>query len=187
MKKKLNFILIVKIYLNFLKKNNLYEKRKKFFYENNIEKMENWTNVNFNKTLAWYNNIRKNNKAKIINVHLEKMRKWTYDKSKGVISHDSGEFFSIEGKRTINSKREVKSWDQQIKSGRQKRRIGRTNRNWQPKRKKRETESFCCFQKKAPCPWEFSISLYMFTSSSYVFIYAFCIFCIVFVCIFDIR
>tara|TARA_Y100000816_G_C26105888_1_gene587700 strand:+ start:3893 stop:4651 length:759 start_codon:yes stop_codon:yes gene_type:complete len=112
MKKKLNFILIVKIYLNFLKKNNLYEKRKKFFYENNIEKMENWTNVNFNKTLAWYNNIRKNNKAKIINVHLEKMRKWTYDKSKGVISHDSGEFFSIEGKRTINSKREVKSWDQ---------------------------------------------------------------------------
>ena len=43
------------------------------------------------------------------------------------------------------------------------------------------------FKKKAPCPWEFSISLYIFTSSSYVFIYAFCIFCIVFACIFDIR
>ena len=41
--------------------------------------------------------------------------------------------------------------------------------------------------KKPTCPWEFTISLYIFTSSSYVFIYAFCIFCIVFVCIFDIR
>ena len=42
-------------------------------------------------------------------------------------------------------------------------------------------------KKEAPCPWEFSISVYIFTSSSYVFIFAFCIFCIVFVCIFDIR
>ena len=42
-------------------------------------------------------------------------------------------------------------------------------------------------KKRAPCPWEFSKSLYIFTSSSYVFIYAFCIFCIVLVCIFDIR
>ena len=40
------------------------------------------------------------------------MKKWTYDKKKGTISHDSGEFFCIEGKRISNSKREVNSWDQ---------------------------------------------------------------------------
>ena len=40
------------------------------------------------------------------------MKKWTYDKKKGVLLHDSGEFFHIEGKRITNSEREVKSWDQ---------------------------------------------------------------------------
>ena len=36
-------------YIYFLKKNKLYQSRKKFFYENNIEKMFNWTNVDFKK------------------------------------------------------------------------------------------------------------------------------------------
>ena len=40
------------------------------------------------------------------------MKNWSYDKKSGVIRHDSGEFFSIEGKRVTNSKREVNSWDQ---------------------------------------------------------------------------
>ena len=30
------------------------------------------------------------------------MKKWTYDRKKGVLYHDSGEFFHIEGKRITN-------------------------------------------------------------------------------------
>ena len=56
-KKNLNYSNSLKKYIIFLKKNKLYKKRKKFFYENNIEKMSNWTNVNFKKTLNWYNKI----------------------------------------------------------------------------------------------------------------------------------
>ena len=40
------------------------------------------------------------------------MKHWIYDKKKGVIKHSSGEFFKIEGKRILNSQREVKKWDQ---------------------------------------------------------------------------
>ena len=101
-----------KIYLDFLKQNNLYQSKKIFFYENNVEKMANWTNVDFKKTLKWYDTIRKNNKAKVELIHLEKMEKWKYDKKKGVIAHTSGDFFCIEGRRITNSDREVKSWDQ---------------------------------------------------------------------------
>ena len=101
-----------KIYLDFLKQNNLYQSKKIFFYENNIEKMSNWSNSDFKKTLNWYNKIRKLNKTKVKNIHLEEMDKWNYDKKKGIIRHTSGEFFSIEGKRITNSNREVKGWDQ---------------------------------------------------------------------------
>ena len=111
-KENLNYSNFLKKYIIFLKKNKLYQKRKKFFYENNIEKMSNWTNVNFKKTLNWYNKIKRSNKAIVKTVHLEKMKKWTYDKKKGVIKHSSGEFFHIEGKRIFKSDREVKSWDQ---------------------------------------------------------------------------
>ena len=45
--------------------------------------MSNWTNIDFKKTIKWYEKIRKSNKAKVKNVHLEKMKKWTYDKKKG--------------------------------------------------------------------------------------------------------
>lgn len=40
------------------------------------------------------------------------MKKWKYNKHKGFFYHDSGEFFKIEGKRILNSKREIVSWDQ---------------------------------------------------------------------------
>tara|TARA_B100001123_G_C15336108_1_gene1032873 strand:+ start:2259 stop:3020 length:762 start_codon:yes stop_codon:yes gene_type:complete len=99
-------------YISFLKKNKLYSEKRKFFYENNIEKMSNWTNVDFRKTLRWYNKIRVSNKAVVRTIHLEKMKKWTYDRKKGVIKHNSGEFFHIEGKRIGRSDREVSSWDQ---------------------------------------------------------------------------
>ena len=99
-------------YIFFLKTNKLYQSKKKIFYENNIEKMSNWTDTNFAKTLSWYNKIRNSTKATVKTVHLEKMKKWIYDKKKGVIKHASGEFFHIEGKRILKSEREVKSWDQ---------------------------------------------------------------------------
>ena len=110
--KKNEFIKIKKEYLEFLKKKKLFLKKNIFFYENNVEKMKNWTNVDFNKTLNWYHEIRRSNKAKVSDIHLEKMKKWTYDKKKGVLKHDSGQFFHVIGKRTSNSNREVKSWDQ---------------------------------------------------------------------------
>ena len=99
-------------YIDFLKANKIYQPKKIFFYENNVEKMQNWTDVDFKKTLKWYESTRKKNKAKVKTIHLEKMKNWKYDKKKGVIVHTSGEFFCIEGKRITNSEREVKSWDQ---------------------------------------------------------------------------
>ena len=57
----LNYNTTFKNYLDFLKKNKLYERKKIFFYENNIEKMSNWSNSNFAKTLNWYHKIRKSN------------------------------------------------------------------------------------------------------------------------------
>jgi len=110
--KNLNFEDTKEKYIEFLKKNKIYQKKKIFFYENNVEKMSNWTNVNFKKTLNWYDSVRKKNKTKVETIHLEKMKKWNYDKNKGTIVHTSGEFFCIEGKRITNSEREVKSWDQ---------------------------------------------------------------------------
>ena len=108
----MNFQESKKKYILFLKENKIYSPQRIIFYENNIEKIFNWTNTDFQKTLKWYESIKKKNKAKIKTIHLEKMRKWKYDKKKGVILHTSGEFFRIEGKRIINSEREVKSWDQ---------------------------------------------------------------------------
>jgi oxidase EvaA len=99
-------------YIDFLKTNKIYKSKNFFFYENNVEKMENWTNIDFKKTLKWYETARKKNKAKVKTIHLEKMKNWKYDKKKGVIVHESGEFFCIEGKRVTNSEREVESWDQ---------------------------------------------------------------------------
>ena len=99
-------------YINFLKKNNIYQVKKIFFYENNVEKMFNWTNVDFKKKLRWYESIRKKNKTEVKTIPLEEMKNWKYDKKKGVIVHTSGEFFCIEGKRITKSEREIKSWDQ---------------------------------------------------------------------------
>lgn len=111
-REKLDFKKNLDLYINFLKKHKLFKSKKIFFYENNVEKMFNWTNVNFKKNLAWYEKVKKNNKAREQTIHLEKMKKWIYDKKRGRIFHQSGQFFCIEGKRITNSKREVKSWDQ---------------------------------------------------------------------------
>ena len=88
-KKNPNFKDSKKNYIDFLKKNKIYQSKKIFFYENNVEKMANWTNVDFKKTLKWYDTIRKNNKAKVELIHLEKMKKWKYNKKKGIIERSS--------------------------------------------------------------------------------------------------
>ena len=99
-------------YIKFLKKKKIYKKKKIFFYENNVEKLFNWTNINFKKSLYWFYKIKKKNKASVKTIHLEKMNKWEYNKKKGIMSHKSKEFFIVEGKRVINANREISSWDQ---------------------------------------------------------------------------
>ena len=85
-------------YIKFLKKKKIYKKNKIFFYENNVEKLYNWTNIEFKKSLNWFQNIKEKNKAIIKNIHLEKMNRWEYNPKKGVIYHKSKEFFVFEGK-----------------------------------------------------------------------------------------
>ena len=46
-------------YIKFLKKKKIYKKKKIFFYENNVEKLFNWTNINFKKSLYWFYKIKK--------------------------------------------------------------------------------------------------------------------------------
>ena len=59
MKKQLDYNLTLKTYISFLKKNSLYDHKKIFFYENNIEKLKNWTNLDFKKNIQWYKKIKK--------------------------------------------------------------------------------------------------------------------------------
>ena len=59
MKKQLDYNLALKTYISFLKKSSLYDYKKIFFYENNIEKLKNWTNLDFKKNIQWYKKIKK--------------------------------------------------------------------------------------------------------------------------------
>ena len=58
------------------------------------------------------NLAEKLDKTKVGTIHLEKMKKWKYNKNTGVISHESKQFFKVEGKRVTNAKREINRWDQ---------------------------------------------------------------------------
>ena len=66
-----NFNQALNDYLSFLKKKNIYKVKNRFFYENNVEKLNNWNHSDFKKTLKWYQNIRKKNKTKVKTIHLE--------------------------------------------------------------------------------------------------------------------
>ena len=111
-KQKITFEKALENYLNFLKQEKTFKKNKTIFYENNIEKLKNWTNSDFNEKLNWYKKVKQKNKAKVKTIPLNKMNKWDVDFEKGIIRHSSGEFFCIEGKRITNSEREINSWDQ---------------------------------------------------------------------------
>ena len=102
----------LKLYKEFLKKNKIYEKKKKFFYEITIERIKNWTNTKFETRIFWYKKIVKNNKAKIFFKNLNNLDKWIIKNDKKEIFHESKKFFSIIGVSTNNAGREINSWDQ---------------------------------------------------------------------------
>ena len=107
-----NYITYLQNYLNYLKKEKIFNNKNLISYEINVEKLQNWSIVDFKDHLNWYIKVKKKNKSKISFKHLEFMDKWVYHKKKGVLSHESKGFFSIVGISTKGSNREVKNWDQ---------------------------------------------------------------------------
>ncbi len=100
-------------YFNFLKKNKLWNKHNQIHYEFQIEKLFDWKSLHSSKNLVkWFLKEQKNNSADTSIIHLNKLKKWKFDKKRGSINHDSGEFFKIIGVRVKNAKREVNEWDQ---------------------------------------------------------------------------
>ena len=109
---KLKYQTMLSDYLSYLKKKNFFNKKNQILYENTIEKLYNWTNSDIKKIINWYQNVRKIDKSVVKNIHLEKLKKWNYNKKKGIITHKSKKFFIVEGKRVSKSNREIASWDQ---------------------------------------------------------------------------
>ncbi len=107
-----NFSLTLNDYINFLKAKKIYRKSNHLKYEFAIEKMCNWKNSNFVNNYKWYREQKNLCKAKLSYKHLENLDKWIYNKSQGIIHHESGGFFSVVGVSIKNATREVKSWDQ---------------------------------------------------------------------------
>jgi len=61
---------------------------------------------------AWIDDIRERSKVVLTRKDVNKLDGWLTDPDTGVISHKSGEFFSIIGVETTNASREVSGWDQ---------------------------------------------------------------------------
>ena len=57
-------------YIFYLKKKKLYNKTRRIFYENNIEKLSNWSNSDFKKLIDWYHKIRRLDKTTVKTIHL---------------------------------------------------------------------------------------------------------------------
>lgn len=107
------FSATLKKYIFFLKENRLYKKKNLIKYEIVIEKIKNWKKGNsFKKNLSWYQKIKNSCKAQVFFKKLEDLDEWKYDRKKGIIRHESGGFFSVEGRSVINAGREVNKWDQ---------------------------------------------------------------------------
>ena len=108
----MNYYRTLQLYEEFLKKNKIYEKKKKYFYESTIERLKNWTNIKFETRVLWYKKIVKNSKAKINFKNLNDLDKWVIKKDKKEMFHESKKFFSIIGVSIENAGREIDSWDQ---------------------------------------------------------------------------
>jgi oxidase EvaA len=61
---------------------------------------------------AWIDGIRARSEVTLARKDVNKLDGWSVDPDTGVISHRSGEFFSIIGVETTNASREVSGWDQ---------------------------------------------------------------------------
>jgi oxidase EvaA len=61
---------------------------------------------------AWIDGIRAHSQVELHRKDVNKLNNWHVDPDTGVISHDSGEFFSIIGVEIVNAQREVSGWDQ---------------------------------------------------------------------------
>ena len=110
---KNNFKETLKEYCDFLKKKKLWSKNNIINYEFQIEKLYDWkSGVSSKDLMKWFLSEQKKNTADVSIIHLDKVKKWNFDKKKGSINHESGEFFKIIGVRVKNAKREVDEWDQ---------------------------------------------------------------------------
>jgi len=61
---------------------------------------------------AWIDGIRERSSVVLARKDVNRLEGWNVDPETGVISHRSGEFFSIIGIETTNASREVSGWDQ---------------------------------------------------------------------------
>ncbi len=61
---------------------------------------------------SWIDGIRAASRVTLQRKDVNKLEGWQTDPETGVISHRSGEFFSIIGVETTNASREVSGWDQ---------------------------------------------------------------------------
>ena len=67
-----------------------------------------------NSTLKWIEKIKFKVNAKVNKIDLLPLKKWYFDNEKGLIRHDSGGFYSIEGIRVDSNIGPLYSWDQPI-------------------------------------------------------------------------
>ena len=81
-----------------------------------FESLTDWAQVHkFEYIKKWFLKKRKNPGIKVKRIPLDECKKWSYDKKKGNYSHNSKEFFIVEGLRIKEThSREVDCWDQLI-------------------------------------------------------------------------
>ena len=108
----MKFEIALKLYKEFLKKNNLYNSQKIISYEFTLEKQKNWTQNKFKNAFFWYKETKRINKSQIYFKNLDKLNGWKFKKNLKELYHSSNEFFSVIGVSTKNASREINSWDQ---------------------------------------------------------------------------
>ena len=91
---------------------------KKTYYKNleilrkKIEKYKNFSSDNISKLIKKRKNLQKKETMISKRCSIQSLKNWRMDKGK--IYHKSNQFFSVEGVKVKNARREVKKWDQLI-------------------------------------------------------------------------
>ncbi len=102
----------LKTYLDFLRNIDI---RIDIFTEFKYESLADFClKGSIDELLFWYNKQVEDCQMKVEKIPLEDCRKWHFSKKEGCISHESGDFFRVEGYRVTGTKnREVTyGWDQ---------------------------------------------------------------------------